>query len=395
MFARMGWGRISVIAGAAALAWAVLVPRRVPLVVLSEDEELEATPLAPPPEAVLRGRPRPPQRIVDDLVDTADPGAGPQVSVPDAALLELEQQAKARDERLLAAPQRLGGPPVDAARLEAPKPKDPEWPIFTDDELGQRQAMRRGWRDYQRALRLHGEAALWILDRARRDMSEGLLLPEMADPFLRAPLEEAIAIANARIYGSKTPMGGVTEVIRVDRGDYPRHVVDRRPFGPNAVLYWTLGGRLDPRRLPAGDPVTVPLEPLWLFVDRSWHVLFVFLGDAFVKEFPVAVGKASTPTPAGTFVVSTMLDLAAMRGPNPTERWRPRLGSAWIRVRPLIHGSVRGWGEGGTSIHGTDEPRSIGTDASDGSIRMRDGDALEVLNWVNTHHGPERRVVIR
>src|SRR5439155_12237359 len=156
--------------------------------------------------------------------------------------------------------------------------------------------MRRGWRDFLRAKRLKGPAALWAFDRVRRDMSEGLLLPEMADPRLRAPLEEAIAFSNARVYGSKTPMDGVAEVIAVPRGDYSRHVVDLRPFGPNAVLYWNLNGLLEPRRLPANEPLTVPLEPLWLFVDRSWFVMFVLLGDAFVKEFPVAVGKASTPT---------------------------------------------------------------------------------------------------
>lgn len=94
------------------------------------------------------------------------------------------------------------------------------------------------------------------------------------------------------------------------------------------------------------------------------------LENGIVKAiYPVAVGKASTPSPTGTFtIVNHVINptyyhhgVVIPAGPqNP-------VGNRWMGL------SVAGYG-----IHGTNAPRSIGKAASHGCIRMgrRDLDRL-------------------
>src|SRR5689334_20875694 len=74
-----------------------------------------------------------------------------------------------------------------------------------------------------------------------------------------------------------------------------------------------------------------------------------------IKVFPVAVGKASTPSPEGTFTIKSRLEnptyyhkgMVVAAGPeNP-------LGSRWM-----------GLSQSGYGIHGTNVPSSIGKAAS-------------------------------
>ena len=81
-----------------------------------------------------------------------------------------------------------------------------------------------------------------------------------------------------------------------------------------------------------------------------------------VKVFPVAVGKASTPSPHGTFHIAsrvvnpTWYNPGKVVGPGPANP----LGTRWM-----------GLGFKGYGIHGTNRPSSIGKAASHGCIRMR------------------------
>ena len=94
------------------------------------------------------------------------------------------------------------------------------------------------------------------------------------------------------------------------------------------------------------------------------------LEDGQVKRvYPVAVGRASTPSPTGTFTIER-------RVTNPTYSHDGKVvppgpgnpvGSRWMGL------SIRGYG-----IHGTNEPRSIGKAASHGCIRMARPDLEEL-----------------
>jgi lipoprotein-anchoring transpeptidase ErfK/SrfK len=92
------------------------------------------------------------------------------------------------------------------------------------------------------------------------------------------------------------------------------------------------------------------------------------------KVYTVAVGKPSTPSPAGTYTI-------ARRVKNPTYSHDGKtilpgpgnpVGTRWMGL------SVRGYG-----IHGTNEPKSIGKAASHGCIRMARKDLEEMYEMVS------------
>jgi len=92
-----------------------------------------------------------------------------------------------------------------------------------------------------------------------------------------------------------------------------------------------------------------------------------------VKVFPVAVGKAGTPSPHGTFHIAsrvvkpTWYQPGKVVGPGPANP----LGTRWM-----------GLGYKGYGIHGTNRPDSIGKAASHGCIRMRIADVEELFALV-------------
>jgi hypothetical protein len=91
------------------------------------------------------------------------------------------------------------------------------------------------------------------------------------------------------------------------------------------------------------------------------------------KIYTVAVGKPSTPSPVGTFVIER-------RVMNPTYSHNGKIvppgpgnpvGTRWMGL------SLHGYG-----IHGTNEPRSIGKPASHGCIRLARPDLEELYAQV-------------
>jgi lipoprotein-anchoring transpeptidase ErfK/SrfK len=104
--------------------------------------------------------------------------------------------------------------------------------------------------------------------------------------------------------------------------------------------------------------------------DRS---LAVIESGRVVKVYPTAVGASITPTPTGSYRI-------IQRIPNPTWYTKGRvvppgksnpLGTRWLGL------SVKGYG-----IHGTNNPSSIGHNASHGCIRMRNHDVEELFELV-------------
>jgi lipoprotein-anchoring transpeptidase ErfK/SrfK len=98
--------------------------------------------------------------------------------------------------------------------------------------------------------------------------------------------------------------------------------------------------------------------------------------DGVVKKvYPVAVGKDSTPSPAGSFTIVSRVS-------NPTYTHEGKVvppgpanpvGTRWMGL------SQKGYG-----IHGTNAPKSIGKAASHGCIRMARRDLEELYAQVRT-----------
>lgn len=100
----------------------------------------------------------------------------------------------------------------------------------------------------------------------------------------------------------------------------------------------------------------------------------VLVEDGKVKKvFDIAVGKASTPSPTGTFHIASHVKNPTWFGPKvvvPPGKNNP-LGTRWM-----------GLGYKGYGIHGTNAPKSIGKAASHGCIRMRVPDVEELFGMV-------------
>ena len=115
---------------------------------------------------------------------------------------------------------------------------------------------------------------------------------------------------------------------------------------------------LNPRNLTVGQIICIPLapSPIEIIVNIGAKRLTVYRNGSIFREYIVATGKPETPTPVGVFeVVNKEIDPG---GPY---------GTRWLGL------SAQGYG-----IHGTNNPRSIGTAASNGCIRMYNED-IEAL----------------
>jgi len=99
-----------------------------------------------------------------------------------------------------------------------------------------------------------------------------------------------------------------------------------------------------------------------IVVDLDKKELTLTEQGRYIKTYPVAVGKPSTPTPAGNWKI-------IQKTQNPGGPF----GARWMRL------SIP-WG--GYGIHGTNEPESIGQAASHGCVRMRNEDVIELYDIV-------------
>lgn len=93
--------------------------------------------------------------------------------------------------------------------------------------------------------------------------------------------------------------------------------------------------------------------------------LAVVEGEVVTATFPVAVGAATTPSPTGEFLIVNRVANPAYYRPGmviPSGKDNP-VGTRWVGL------NLKGYG-----IHGTNAPRSVGTAASHGCIRLRNRD---------------------
>jgi lipoprotein-anchoring transpeptidase ErfK/SrfK len=112
-----------------------------------------------------------------------------------------------------------------------------------------------------------------------------------------------------------------------------------------------------------------------ILINRETNHLTLFHADNSVwRVFSVATGQAIYPTPAGRFSI-------VVKWINPT--WYPPTQDAWAAgLSPVPPGPGNplgtrwmGLSAPGIGIHGTDEPSSIGWNASHGCIRMQVADS--------------------
>ena len=134
-------------------------------------------------------------------------------------------------------------------------------------------------------------------------------------------------------------------------------------------------------------PVVIKLGPPprglddGVYVSKTHHTVTLFRGGELVRQYPCATGRDGS-TPEGTFTVN-------MKLVDPVWYWKGKaitpgpdngLGSRFIGITNDEH--PKGYG-----LHGTNEPASIGRDASHGCVRMLNEHVEELYREVKNGDG--------
>jgi L,D-transpeptidase ErfK/SrfK len=101
--------------------------------------------------------------------------------------------------------------------------------------------------------------------------------------------------------------------------------------------------------------------PLAITISLRAKLLTLYRSGIMFKAYPVATGKPTTPTPIGTFTIVN-------KQVNPGGPF----GTRWMGLSKPHYG-----------IHGTNNPASIGTAASNGCVRMFNHDVEDLFNLVS------------
>ena len=155
---------------------------------------------------------------------------------------------------------------------------------------------------------------------------------------------------------------GTPNVLAVVRAETARDgtlwIQVRLPVLPNGTLGWV-------RRTQLGPYGTVSTR---LVVDRTTLRATLYRAGRRVFAAPIGVGTASSPTPAGVFIVRNELKgyLDPFYGPI----------AFGMTARSAL---LTDWPAGGfVGIHGTDQPELLPGRVSHGCIRMRNADVLRL-----------------
>ena len=190
----------------------------------------------------------------------------------------------------------------------------------------------------------------------------------LRDPPLRGEDVAELQTALARLGVYEGPVDGIfspetgaaVSVARLQHGLAPVPRAD--------TAFWTalegewLAGPYGETAIPVTGTEAPPEGDLLIVIDIERVRLTLFVNGFPHKSYPVAVGKSSTPSAVGQWVVR-----------NKGIEVGPPFGSRWLGL------SVP-WGIYG--IHGTNNPGSIGSAVSGGCIRMFNWNVEELYDWV-------------
>ena len=99
-----------------------------------------------------------------------------------------------------------------------------------------------------------------------------------------------------------------------------------------------------------------------IVIDTKKLKLYLFKKGILFKKYPIAVGKSSTPTPLGHWII-------IKKG-----LWGAQFGGHFMQLN--VHWGIYG-------IHGTDIPLSIAHKVSHGCVRMFSNDAKELYSIIS------------
>ncbi len=130
--------------------------------------------------------------------------------------------------------------------------------------------------------------------------------------------------------------------------------------------------------LRAGRKVRIAKGTWSILVDKSLFRMWVLYEGCPFKTYAITTGAPHKETPATKFVVGLKNPKPAwwppadtkVKGPVPYGDPQNPLGEWWVSLEHDLHHGI--------GIHGTNDPGSIGTKASNGCVRMLNEDVVEV-----------------
>lgn len=138
----------------------------------------------------------------------------------------------------------------------------------------------------------------------------------------------------------------------------------------------------------SAEPV-VDDPPVSLYADLSDRKLYLREGDSTVREFNVAVGRDSKPTPTGNYSIQKIVWNPAWIPPDAgwAKGKKPQPPGAKGNPMKLVKMFFQ---EPDYYIHGTDEVESLGEARSHGCLRMDPDEAYELAKYLMEHGGQPR-----
>lgn len=217
---------------------------------------------------------------------------------------------------------------------------------------------------------------------ARNLYSQALFMEtsEERRQLIRRHLEE---LNNVLVFSATTSPDLLT--YNVQKGDNLAKIA--RQNNTTAELLMRLNRKSSPL-LRVGEPLRVLKGKTALLVDKSDFTLTLLLDGHYLKQYPIGLGK-NDKTPEGRFIVEIKMKEPTWFSPLDGKVYAygsPQnvLGTRWM-------GFQNQPGLSGYGIHGTTEPDSIGTESSNGCIRMLSQDVEELYDYVT----PGAEVIIQ
>lgn len=121
-----------------------------------------------------------------------------------------------------------------------------------------------------------------------------------------------------------------------------------------------------------GQTLNIPAESFSVRVSKSRNTLTLLYGGEFFREYPVGTGRDSS-SPEGEFtIVTKLIDPPWFHEGEVIPPFDDRniLGTRWMG----FDDPYAAYG-----IHGTTKPETVGTQSSDGCVRMRNRDVEELF----------------
>lgn len=214
------------------------------------------------------------------------------------------------------------------------------------------------------------------------DTASSILAETDENTTIGAQAAKILGDANVKIFMSDIPSPR-KKLYTIKSGDNLISIANR--FGTTVEAIQKSNG-LDP-----SNPVIYPGKTLYIYsgdwevkVSKGKYKLYLYDKGKLFKVYSVGVGRQGR-TPLGTFIIQNKQKEPVWYYNGHTIPYGNKknvLGTRWMALKPTgkTDKNLRGYG-----IHGTWKPETIGTQCSNGCVRMKNDDVNELFTILPYH----------